>query len=120
MINKLFNIILDNVVDPKELGDNWILFEIIAIILAVLPWIVLIIYLLFFKKYYVSYYVNEKLLYKMKYKKGETIVNYVYQNENILIDKWYTDEECTNLFNVETMQNYNIKLFAIVEEVNND
>lgn len=105
--NSVFFQLLENV-PADELGKNWELFQIITIILGIIPWIILIVYLVFFRRYRIRYFVDNQLVNVCYYKKKAVILNYSYQNLN----KWYIDEDCTILFKDEVMPNKNIKLFA--------
>ena len=107
MLNNTFKILNDLKVPSEELGKNWTIFEVIAIVVAILPWLILIIYLLFLKKYRIRYFVDGKLINEIHYKKNNKIDNFEYQG----ISKWYIDEECTIEFKQNTI-NENIKLYG--------
>lgn len=107
MINNIFKFLTENNVPADELGKNWHIFEIIAISLAILPWISLIIYLIFLRKYRIRYFVNGELVNESLYKKNASINSFEYNG----INKWYTDEECTNEFTKKTI-NENFKLYG--------
>ena len=107
MQNNLIYFLTENKVQADELGNNWVIFEIIAIVVATLPWIALIIYLVFLKKYRVRYFVNGELVNTTYYKKNQMIDDFKYNN----ISKWYLDEECL----VEYKNSYitdNLKLYS--------
>ncbi|MFR7881221.1 MAG: hypothetical protein ACLU5J_06955 [Christensenellales bacterium] len=105
--NNIFFQLLENV-PADELGKNWELFQIIAIFLGIIPWIILIVYLVFFRRYRIRYFVDNQLVHVCYYKKKAIILDYSYQNLN----KWYIDEDCTIVFEDEVMPNKNIKLFT--------
>lgn len=113
MLSNLFIFLSEYVVPQDELGKYWVLFEIIAITIAVLPWIGLIIYLLFFRVYNVNYYVDNKLVYTCKFHKNRTIFEFQYKG----IKEWYTDPECTILLKPNTVVTKNIKLYANTQPV---
>lgn len=112
-MNLLFYI-LENTVPADELGKFWGIFEIIVIILGIAPWIVLLVYLVFFKKYSVSYFVNDELVHKTYYKKNSKLNDFTYNEISI----WYVDEECTKIYDNETLIKDNIKLFAKKGDIN--
>ena len=101
--NNIFFQLLENV-PADELGKNWELFQIIAIFLGIIPWIILIVYLVFFRRYRIRYFVDNQLVHVCYYKKKAIILDYSYQNLN----KWYIDEDCTIVFEDEVMPNKNI------------
>lgn len=105
--NNIFFQLLENV-PVDELGKNWELFQMIAIFLGIIPWIILIVYLVFFRRYRIRYFVDNQLVHVCYYKKKAIILDYSYQNLN----KWYIDEDCTIVFEDEVMPNKNIKLFT--------
>lgn len=107
MTNNFLIYLTQNNVSADELGKNWLVFEIIAIVAATLPWIFLIIYLLFLRKYRVRYFVNGELVNESFYKKNNEICSFEYNG----INKWYVDEECTVEFK-KTLINENIKLYG--------
>ena len=107
MVNKIFNFLTESNVPADELGKNWIIFEIIAITLSILPWIVLIIYLVFLRKYKVRYFVDNELVHEVSYKKNNEIIFFEYDNVNV----WYIDEECVTEFS-EKFITKNIKLYG--------
>ena len=107
MSNLIFKFLTENNVPADELGKNWQIFEIIAIVFAVLPWIALFVYLLFLRKYRVRYIVNNEVVNVAFYKKNTQIVPFEYNG----IKCWYTDEECTNLFTKKFITE-NIKLYG--------
>ena len=86
--NNIFFQLLENV-PADELGKNWELFQIIAIFLGIIPWIILIVYLVFFRRYRIRYFVDNQLVHVCYYKKKAIILDYSYQNLN----KWYIDED---------------------------
>lgn len=120
-MSDIFNLFLNNVASD-ELGKNWILFEIIAITLGCLPWIVLLLYVFIFRKYTITYYVDNQEVHREKYKKNQIINKYVYESNGIKINDWYLDKELTKKFTLNNMLSYNIKLFAnsTKEEDNNE
>ena len=106
-MNNLFYFLTSNNVPADELGKNWLIFEIIAILLATLPWIVLLVYLIFFRKFRVRYFVNGEIVNETLYKKNDEIIIFEYNGNTT----WYIDEECTVLFSKKTISE-NIKLYG--------
>ena len=108
-----------SVVASDDLGKNWVLFEVIAIILGCLPWIALVLYIAIFRKFSIVYYVNNVEVYRDKYKNREQITMYKYETSNCIIEKWYLDQELTKEFNYEMMPKHNIKVFAEIKKEDN-
>ncbi len=107
---KFLDIVAENDrVPAEELGKYWEVFEILAIIICTVPWIILIIYLIFFKKFIVNFYVDNELVNVVKYKKNQLVNQYSYNDINI----WYTDCECTNVYDFSKPLDSNIKLYAL-------
>lgn len=98
-------------VSADELGKYWNIFEIIVILICVIPWLCLIIYLLFFKKYIVNFYIDNQLVHQAKYRKNQLVTPYQYEN----ISEWYIDEECTIVYEFLRSTNTNLKLYAKIK-----
>ena len=113
MTNNIIYFLTENKVPAEELGYNWSIFEIIAIVVATLPWIVLIVYLVFLKKYRVRYFVNGELVNTAYYKKNQIINDFKYNN----ISKWYLDEECSAEY-INSNITDNLKLYSKTTDEN--
>lgn len=119
MTYNLFHI-LENVVGKDELGKNWEIFEIFAIFISILPWLFLILYIIFWRKYYLTYYVNGQLVNKRAYKYNQKIDKYIYENENVIVTKWYLDEELEKEITFTNMPKNNLKLYGSTQAEEND
>ena len=104
----------ESFVPADELGKNWEIFVVIAVVIATLPWIVLIVYTLFFKKYRVRFFLGEECVNTSYYKKNEGVVLY-----NTETYEWYYDTELTEKVVCLTIEDKNIKLFGKLKDENN-
>lgn len=118
--NNTFNLLihsnaLNNIVPNDELGKNWVIFEVFAVIISILPWIVLILYITIWKKYYLSYFVNGELVHKKAYKKDQIVEEFSYTVDDVIVTKWYLDADFKNEVNFNKMPKTNVKLYGFYQ-----
>lgn len=101
-----------DVVD-SPLPKNWEIFEILVIILCVLPWLILIVYLLFFKKYKLRYFVGEKEVYTDSYKSKDSLKPFEYNGSC----EWYLDKEYTVKFDFNKNLEKNTSVYLKEEKI---